>query len=135
MPVRLWNGIHAHFAALDSNLGVGFGTLRRMKLIHSGSALASLVLMAGFATSCSALAQTAGQDMHTAGHDTRNAADDTGHAVKTGTRKTYHATARTTRTATHKTVHATRTVAHKTADGTRTATDKTVDGTKHVFGH
>ena len=106
-----------------------------MKIFRFTTAFASLVLASNFGAPLASFAQTAGQDMHTAGTDTKNAAGDTGHAVKTGTTKGYHATARTKRTVTNKTVNGTRTVAHKTADGTRTATDKTVDGTKKVFGH
>lgn len=106
-----------------------------MKLSKLAARLVPSILLLGFVSQVSILAQTAGQDVHAAGTDTKNAAVNSGHAVKTGTVKGYHATARTTRTATHKTVNGTKTVAHKTADGTRTATDKTVDGTKHVFGH
>ena len=103
-------------------------------LTHAARLFPSILAL-GFIAQGAGVAQTAGQDVHAAGSDTRNAAVDSGHAVKSGTSKGYHATARTTRTATHKTVSGTKTVAHKTADGTRTVTNKTVDGTKHVFGH
>ena len=55
--------------------------------------LRGFVLTATFAAaSCFAHAQTAGQDMHTAGHDTKDAAVDTGHATKHVTKKAYHGT-------------------------------------------
>ncbi len=80
-------------------------------------AVRSVLVTAGFsfALVCgSASAQTAGQDMHDAGHETKNAASDVGHG-----------TAHATKTVAHKTVHGTKTVAHKTAHGTKKVWHKT----------
>jgi hypothetical protein len=41
------------------------------------------------------------QDMKDAGHETKNAAKDTGHGVKQGTKKAWHKTADTTKGAAH----------------------------------
>ena len=43
------------------------------------------------------------QDMKSAGHETKDAAQDAGHGVKQGTKKAYHATKRTTKKVWHKT--------------------------------
>ena len=59
------------------------------------------------------------QDMRNAGHETSNAAKDTGRGVKKGTEKGYHATKRVTKKAAHKTAHATRKGYHKTAHETK----------------
>ncbi|MDP9038695.1 MAG: hypothetical protein M3O02_05385 [Acidobacteriota bacterium] len=61
-----------------------------------------------------AYAQTAGQDMHDAGHETKNAGSDVAHG-----------TAHATKTVAHKTAHGTKTAAHKTAHGTKKAWHKT----------
>jgi hypothetical protein len=72
-------------------------------------------------------AQTAGQDIHAAGTDTKNAADDTGHAVKHTTKKAYHKTKHGTKKAYHKTAAET----DKGADKTKSGTAKAYDATKH----
>jgi hypothetical protein len=70
-----------------------------------------------------ALAQTAGQDMHSAGHDTRNAAVDTGHATKTTTKKGYSKTKHGTKKVYHKTKHTTKKAWH----GTENLGDRVAD--------
>jgi hypothetical protein len=85
------------------------------KLIVSGMVLAGL-LWAGIGQ-----AQTVGQDMHDAGHDTA-------HATKTVAHKTVHGT----KVATRDTEHGTKVVAHKTARVTKEGYHKTTRGTKHV---
>ena len=113
---------------------------QRFAMIFAGFALASTLF-----APLPGQAQTAGQDAHNAGADTRAAADNTGHAVKTGTKKTYHSTARTTHTAARKTTSGTRTGADKTKEGTThvadktkegavTGFDKTKEGTEKLFG-
>jgi hypothetical protein len=67
----------------------------------------------GFALSVAAPAQTAGQDMKDAGHETKEAAKDAG-------KGTVHAT----KTAARKTKNGTKHVAHATADATRRGADK-----------
>ena len=68
-----------------------------------------------------AQAQTVGQDLHDAGHDTA-------HATKT----VAHRTAQGTRVATRDTVHETKRGAHKTAYETKRGYHKTARGTKRV---
>jgi len=86
----------------------------------------SLALAAILALSVSGLAFAqpqsdtgAKQDMRNAGHETGNAAKDTGRGIKKGTKKGYHATKRGTRKAAHKTAHATKKGYHKTANETK----------------
>jgi hypothetical protein len=86
------------------------------KLMVSGIALAGLLSL-GIAQ-----AQTVGQDMKDAGHDTAHASKTVGH-------KTVHGT----KVATHKTVHGTKVAAHDTAHGTRVAADKTADVSKEGY--
>ncbi len=71
-----------------------------------------------------ACAQTAGQDMHNAGHNTANAAKDTGNGVKRGTTTAYHKTSNGTRKTYHKTAHGTKKVYHKTGRGVAKVGDK-----------
>jgi hypothetical protein len=91
------------------------------KLIVSGMVLAGL-LSFGIAQ-----AQTVGQDMHDAGHDTA-------HASKTvhGTKVAAHDTEHGTKVAAHDTEHGTKVAAHKTADVSKEGYHKTVHGTKKV---
>ena len=96
-------------------------------------ATASASLMLAFALSGSAYAQTAGQDMHNAGTDTKAAAGNTGHAVKHTTKKAYHKTAHGTHTAAHDTKSGTAKAADKTKEGTVIAADKTKEGTVTGF--
>lgn len=58
------------------------------------------------------------QDMKAAGHNTIDAAKDTGNGVKSGTQKAWHSTKHETKKATHK-------VAHKTDQGARKVERKT----------
>lgn len=81
------------------------------------NAIRSVLLTAGLSVamlSGTAIGQTAGQDMHDAGHDTKAAAKDTGHATKRTTSKAYHKTKRGTKKVYHKTENGTRTAVHKT---------------------
>jgi tRNA(Leu) C34 or U34 (ribose-2'-O)-methylase TrmL len=90
------------------------------------SRIARLLITAGLAmglTAGTGFAQSAGQDMKNAGHETKDAATDAAHGTAKGTKKAYHATKKGTTTA-----------AHKTAKGTEKAVDKTGDAAKTV-GH
>lgn len=64
------------------------------------------------------LAQTAGQDMKHAGHETKEAAKDTGRGIKRGTKTAYR-----------KTKHGTKKVVHKSARATRHGAEKVEDKT------
>jgi len=95
-----------------------------MALTHTrnriGGALLASALCMGMAVPA-AMAQTAGQDMKDAGHETKNATKDVGHGIAKGTKKGWH----TTKSGTEK-------VASGTKHGTEKAYDKTKSGTKHV---
>lgn len=56
-----------------------------------------LALAGSLALCLPALAQTAGQDIKNAGHDTANATKKTAHKVKRGTKKGIHKTAHATK--------------------------------------
>src|SRR5882757_564684 len=103
-----------------------------MQLRHIGS----LVLAATFTLTMSsavAIAQDgAKQDMKAAGHETKDAAIDTGHGVKTGTTKAYHKTKHVSKKAYHKTAHGTETAAHDTADVSKKTYHGTVKGTEKL---
>ncbi len=90
--------------------------------------LAAGVLAAAVSTGL--YAQSAKQDMRSAGHDSAAATKNTGHAVAKGTEKGYDATKDGTVKATHATVHGTKVAASKTKDGTVKAADATAHGTK-----
>jgi Ni/Co efflux regulator RcnB len=60
------------------------------------------------------------QDMKNAGHETKDAAKDTGRGVDQGTKKAYH-----------KTKHATKKAWHKTKDTTTGAVDGAKQGANH----
>ncbi len=88
-----------------------------------------------------AFAQSAGQDMHAAGTDTKDAAKDVGHGIAKGTEKAYDATKNgtekvvgkgkhNTKKAYHKTKHGTKHAAHKTANATARTADKVSDHTQ-----
>jgi len=62
--------------------------------------------------------------MHNAGHNTANAAKDTGNGVKRGTTTAYHKTSNGTRKTYHKTAHGTKKVYHKTGRGVAKVGDK-----------
>ncbi len=85
------------------------------KVLLMGMAFGVLLSIRG------AQAQTVGQDMHDAGHDTA-------HASKTVAHKTVHGT----KVATRDTVYGTKVAAHKTADASKTGYHKTAAGTKKV---
>ena len=91
-----------------------------------GFVLATAITFGLSATS--AHAQTAGQDMHSAGHDTKNAAVDTGHATKKVAKKTGHAT----KTGYHKTVNGTKDVGEDVGHGTKKAAKKTAHVTENL---
>jgi len=83
-------------------------------------------------------AQTAGQDVKKAGTETKDAAKDTGHGVKTGTVKAYDKTSTGTKKVYHKTAAGTKTAGKDVGHGTKVGADKTVNGTKTVgkdIGH
>ncbi|HEU5233743.1 MAG TPA: hypothetical protein VFU50_12845 [Terriglobales bacterium] len=57
----------------------------------------NMALVASLAMCVPLVAQTAGQDMKNAGHDTANATKKTAHKVKRGTKKGVHKTAHATK--------------------------------------
>jgi hypothetical protein len=57
----------------------------------------TIALAASLAVCLPAVAQTAGQDIKNAGHDTANATKKTAHSVKRGTKKGVHKTAHATK--------------------------------------
>jgi len=89
-----------------------------MQIRKSSTLFLSAVLAFGM-SSAVVFAQTAGQDMKNAGHETKNAAKDTGHGISKGTRKAYDKTSEGTKTAYDKTKHGTKKAYHKTARGTK----------------
>ena len=64
-----------------------------------------------------AFAQTAGQDMHSAGHETKDAAVDTGHATKHVAKKTYHGTKHVAKKTGSATEHGAKVAGHDTKVG------------------
>ncbi len=76
-----------------------------MKFQNAG-AFALAVAFSLTAPSAALFAQTtdsgAKRDMNSAGHETKNAAVDTGHGVKQGTKKGYHSTRHFTKKVGHK---------------------------------
>ena len=104
--------------------------------------LAALVLAAAVSTT-GLVAQTAKQDMKSAGHETADATKNTGHAIAKGTEKGYDktkegtvkaakATGRGTKKAAVKTKDVTVDAADATAHGTKVAARKTANGTKKL---
>ena len=83
-----------------------------MKLRKTGTLFLSAVLAFG-TSSAFTLAQSAGQDMKNAGHETKDATVDAGHGVSKGTRKAYHKTKQGTKKAYHKTKRGTKKAARK----------------------
>lgn len=72
-------------------------------------------------------------DMKAAGHDTKVAAKDTGHAVKKDTLKATHATEKASDKAAHATAKDTKKVAHATDKDTKKAAHATAKGTKKAW--
>jgi hypothetical protein len=99
-----------------------------MKL--KSSILAAALAVFVVAPAAASRAQTAGQDMKNAGHDTADASRQIGHKTERGTRTAAHDTAHGTKVATHKTVEGTRTAAHGTEHGTSVAAHKTAEGSR-----
>jgi hypothetical protein len=93
-----------------------------------GCALLTTALCIGMAAPA-ALAQTAGQDMKDAGHETKNATKDVGHGVAKGTKKGWHKTKAGTEKAYHKTAQGTKHVVHGTAHATEHGASKVEDKT------
>ena len=91
------------------------------KLIFLGMALATLLSLG------SANAQTVGQDLKGAGHDTADASKTVAHKTAHGTKVAARDTAHGTKVGAEKTAHATKTGYHKTASGTKKVVRK-VDG-------
>ncbi|HZY63129.1 MAG TPA: hypothetical protein VFE38_11425 [Edaphobacter sp.] len=83
-----------------------------MKLCKTGTLVLSAALVFG-TSSALTWAQTAGQDMKNAGHETKNATTDAGHGISKGTKKAYHKTKRGTKKAYHKTESGTKHTVHK----------------------
>lgn len=84
-------------------------------------------LLAGALTAAPAFAmpfgQTAKQDMKAAGQDTKDAAHNTGHAVKTGTKHAARKTKNGTKDAYADTKYHTKRTAHRTKNAARDARD------------
>jgi cytoskeletal protein RodZ len=80
----------------------------------------------------SVLAQSVGQDMKNAGHDTADASKKVANKTATGTKTAVKDTGHGTKVAADKTAAGTKTVAHDTAHGTSVAAHKTEQGTKTV---
>ena len=92
-------------------------------------------LVLGVAVSAGSLvAQTAGQDMKDAGHDTVHATKKTGHVIAKGTETGYDKTKEGTVKATHATVHGTKVATKDTGHVTKEGYDKTKEGTEKA-GH
>ncbi len=76
-----------------------------MQLRTAGTLILSAALSLTLPTAA-ALAQSndsgAKRDMKSAGHETKNAAVDTGHGIKQGTKKVYHKTKHVTKKVGHK---------------------------------
>lgn len=80
----------------------------------SGLAL-SAALAVGMSAGVASAQQdsSASQDMKNAGHETKDAAIDTGHGIDSGTHKAYHKTKYHTKKAYHSTKYHTKRAAHK----------------------
>jgi hypothetical protein len=102
------------------------GDRKMKKLMFSGIALAGL-LSIGVGH-----AQTVGQDMKDAGHDTAHASKTVAHKTVRGTKVATRDTVHGTKTATRDTVHGTKVVGHKTERVTKKGYHKTATGTKKV---
>jgi hypothetical protein len=93
----------------------------------------------GVAVSAGSLvAQTIGQDMKAAGHDTVHATKKTGHVIAKGTETGYDKTKEGTVKAAHATAHGTKVAAKDTAHGTEKGYGKTKEGTEkaaHATAH
>lgn len=76
-----------------------------MQLRSAGTLILSAALSLSL-SSAAALAQSsdtgAKRDLKSAGHETKDAAVDTGHGIKQGTKKVYHKTKHVTKKAGHK---------------------------------
>lgn len=100
------SAIHLDFSPTRRNSGpTGAIPLTMRRILHSITVLFAAALLAApvYAMPRALSAQSAGQDMKSAGHDTKDAAKDAGKGVKKGTTKSWHATKKGTKTAYHKT--------------------------------
>ena len=113
-------------------MGSSFSKELQCNFANQAAILPASVIVILVSTGLALAQDGAKQDIKAAGTETKNAAQDTGHAVSTGTKKAYNKTASGTKTAADKTANGTETAYHKTENGTKTATDKTVNGTKTV---
>lgn len=81
--------------------------------------MVSAVVLAGMLSLGISQAQTVGQDMHDAGHDTAHATKTVAHKTVHGTKVVARDTQQGTETGYHETVHATKRGYHKTKRGTK----------------
>ncbi len=88
---------------------------KRTSLLKYGTLALVAALSVGASTGLAQTDSSPKHDMSAAGHDTKDAAVDTGHGIKSGTEKGYS-----------KTKHGTKKVYHKTKHGVKTAYHKTV---------
>lgn len=96
----------------------------------------SVTLLFAAALACSPMAvlgqsrddNSAIQDMHNAGRDTKDAAKDAGHGVKKGTEKGYNATKNGTEKGYNKTKRGTKRAWHKTENTTKGAVHGAKEG-------
>jgi hypothetical protein len=100
------------------------GDLAMKKMLQLGVG-AVLALSFGWAQ-----AQTVGQDMKDAGHDTAHASKTVAHKTAHGTKVAAKDTAHGTKVAAKDTAHGTKVAAKDTAHGTKVGADKTADATK-----
>lgn len=106
----------------DGNLE---GSTMKLKSLFLASALGMFAL----APTCG-LAQTVGQDMKSAGHDTADASKKVGHKTERGTKTAARDTEHGTAVAAHKTEDGAKTVGRDTKHGTEVAAHKTAAGTR-----
>jgi hypothetical protein len=117
---------HPNLDSLRHSIGHWkYKEMRTMKkLMFTGFAFGALLSLAA------AQAQTAGQDMKDAGHDTAHATKTVTHKTVHGTKVAAHDTAHGTKVAAHDTEQGTKVAARDTAHGTKVGADKTEDATR-----
>lgn len=102
--------------------------MKTAKLFSASLLAAALAITPVLATAQSSEGDAARQDVHRAGHDTKDAAKHTGRAVKNGTRDTYNDTKSGTKKTWHKTKHTSKKAWHKTKGATKGAYNGAKDG-------
>ena len=103
-----------------------------MKTFRSASWFASFALALLLFVTIGSMAQTAGQDMHKASADTKDAAKDTGHAVQKTTKKDTASTKSGTNKAYDKTKEGSTVAANKTKETSVKGYDRSKEGVQKV---